>query len=157
MPVGLVLLRDAGEATLGYVMAGTVLGTLVLMAADVRLPVSGVTTWATGLGSGVLLTSTGMNGPPLVLGISAHRLPPRVYRGTLQVVLCVQDLAAVAGFVVVGGVDHRAALLAAVGVVVSPCGWLAGDRLFARIPPEHFRRVLVAGLTVSAVLLVLKP
>ena len=134
-------------------MAAVVLGALVLMALPLRLPDHVATVWATGIGSGVLLTSTGMNGPPLVLAMDARRLSPRHFRGTLQVVLCGQDLAALVGFLVVGSIDRTALAAAAIGVVASPVGWLLGDTVFHRVPPELFRRILLAGLAASALLL----
>lgn len=153
LPLGLVLLARAGDRLLEGVMATVVLVALVLVAVDVRLPASRWTSWGTGAVAGALLTSTGMNGPPLVLGASALGLDPHRFRGTLQVVLCTQDLAAVLGFVLIGHIGGASVLAAAVGVVVAPVGWLLGDLVFHRIPTEVFRRVLVAGLAVSAVML----
>lgn len=155
MPIGLLLLVGAGDSALRYVMAATVLGALVLTAADVHLPASSRTTWLTGVTGGALLTATGMNGPPLLLGLRAQRLPPRAFRATFQVVLCTQDIAAVVGFLVVGSLSQVAFGLAALGVVAAPAGWVLGDRVFHRIPARQFRRVLVAGLVVSAALLAL--
>ena len=155
LPLGLLLLARSGDRVLEGLMAATVLGALVVIAAGIRLPAGPWTTWGTGVAGGVLLTSTGMNGPPLVLGATALDLEPRRFRGTLQVVLCTQDLAAVAGFLAIGHLGRGALLAAGVGVVASPLGWLLGDRLFHRVPPHLFRRVLVAGLACSALLLAL--
>lgn len=155
LPLGLVLLARASEVMLETLMAATVLAALVLIAPPLRLPAGSGSIWGAGACSGVLLAATGMNGPPLVLGMSAQGLTPRRFRGTLQVVLCGQDAAAVLGFLAVGTLPPTALAVAGAGVLVSPVGWRIGDRLFDRIPPALFRRVLVAGLAVSAVMLVL--
>jgi uncharacterized membrane protein YfcA len=153
MPLGLLLLARAGDRVLGMLMAVTVLGALVLVLARVRVPAGTATTSVTGVLSGVLLTATGMNGPPLVLGVFAQRPEPRRFRGTLQAVLCAQDIAAVAGFAVVG-VGLLALLpYAALGVVSSRAGWWVGDRVFARIPAKRFDRVVAVALAASAVML----
>lgn len=153
IPFGLLLLAKASDTVLGVLMALVVLGALVLVASPLRLPARRVSLWGAGLTSGVLLTSTGMNGPPLVLAMDSQRLTPHRFRGTLQVVLFGQDLAAVIGFVVIGGIDATALLATAIGVVSSPVGWLLGDRVFHRIPAHVFRRVLLAALAVSALTL----
>lgn len=155
IPLGLVLLAHASDAALSVLMAATVLAALVLIASPIRLSGRPLTTWATGISSGALLTSTGMNGPPLVLGMEASGLPPRGFRATLQVVLCSQDVAAIAGFILIGSIDRTALLAAGVGVVASPLGWRLGDGVFHSIPADRFRQVLVAGLAVSALLLVI--
>jgi uncharacterized membrane protein YfcA len=154
MPVGLLLLARASESLLQGLMAITVLAALVLVAARVRVPAGVATARITGVLSGVLLTSTGMNGPPLVLGLFAQRPDPRRFRGTLQAVLCAQDLAAIAGFVVVGLVDDQALVAAAIGLASCPAGWSLGDRVFDRIRAEVFHRVLTLGLAASALMLV---
>jgi len=155
MPLGLLLLRYAGDRILQVLMAVTVLGALILVLARVRVPPSRLTGSVSGVLSGVLLTSTGMNGPPLVLGVFAVRPEPRRFRGTLQAVLAAQDLAAVLGFVVIGlGVG---ALLpcVAVGVLASRGGWWAGDLVFVRIPVRAFDRVVAVALGASAAILLL--
>jgi uncharacterized membrane protein YfcA len=154
MPVGLVLLSRASDGLLQGLMAVTVLAALVLVAARVRVPPGAATARATGVLSGVLLTSTGMNGPPLVLGLFAQRPDPRGFRGTLQAVLCAQDLAAIVGFAVLGLVDGPALGAAAIGLASCPVGWLLGDLVFDRLRAEAFHRVLTVGLAASALMLV---
>lgn len=149
MPLGLVLLSVLAERTLTVVIASTVLLLVVLLAAGVRLPGARAAQGFAGLASGALLTSTGMNGPPLVIAL--HDLPPRRFRGTLQATFCLQDAAAVAGFVALGHLSADSALLAAAGLVGLPLGWAVGDRLFHLIPAERFRWLVLGGLTVSAV------
>lgn len=153
MPFGLALLAWASDLVLEALMAVTVLAALVLVSAKVRAPAGAATGRITGLLSGVLLTSTGMNGPPLVLGLLARQPDPRRFRGTLQVVLCVQDAAAAVGFLVIGHLHAAALAGAALGLLACPLGWLVGDLLFDRIPAGAFHRVVAAGLAASALLL----
>lgn len=155
LPLGLLLLAHASDTMLAVLMALAVVGALLLVAFAVRLPDRPWATWAMGLSSGALLTSTGMNGPPLVLAMVARGLDPHRFRATLQVVFLGQDLLAVVGFLLIGRLGPASLSVAAVGVVASPIGWLLGDRVFHRLSPEVFRRVLVVGLACSALMLVL--
>lgn len=153
MPLGLALLAQVGDAVLIALMAATVLTALVVVLLRLRLPSGRVSRSVTGVLSGVLLTSTGMNGPPLVLGVLAERPEPRRFRGTLQAVLAAQDLVAVLGFVVIG-LDVRGLLpYVAIGVLASRGGWWAGDRVFTRIPAKRFDRVVAVALAASAAML----
>jgi len=154
MPIGLVLLARASDSLLQGLMAVTVLAALLLVAARLRVPAGVVTARVTGVLSGLLLTSTGMNGPPLVLGLFAQRPDPRSFRGTLQAVLCAQDLVAIVGFVVLGLVHGHALGAAVIGLGSCPVGWLLGDLVFDRIRAEVFHRVLTVGLAASALMLV---
>jgi len=55
------------------------------------------------------------------------------------------------GFAVAGQLTERPALIGLGTIPAALFGWLAGNRLFARIPVVVFRRVVLAALTVSAV------
>lgn len=154
MPAGSALLVLASEGTLRAVMAATVVIALLLVAAKVRVPPGRGTARATGVLSGGLLTSTGMNGPPLVLGLFAQRLEPRQFRGTLQAILCAQDAVAITVFLALGQVSDRASVAAVVGVAACPVGWMLGSSVFDRLTAQAFHRVLVLGLAASALSLV---
>lgn len=155
MPLGLVVLSVASDTVLQILMALSIAIALVLIGTGVRLPRRGGATNGCGLLSGALLTATGMNGPPLVVAVDAHCSEPRRLRGTLQVVLFGQDLAAVLGFAVLGRLSAEALVVAAVGILVSPIGWWLGDRVFHRLDARAFRRVMFVGLSASAATLVL--
>ncbi len=155
MPLGLWLLTTLSEAALTVLMAASVLAALVLILSRVQLRGGRSATFGSGLVSGTLLTSTGMNGPSLVLGLHLLGLAPRRFRATLQAVFVGHDALAVLGFLLVGTVNSDAAILAAAGVFGSMLGWRIGDRLFHRLSPEVFRRVLILGLLASAVSLLI--
>lgn len=147
MPVGLVLLAVASERLLTAGIAVVMLVLVVLMAVTPKigrrgLPVAGIV-------SGGLLTSTGMNGPPLVMVLIDRE--PRRYRATLQAVFAGQDLVAVAAFLVLGHVDLEVLLLSLGGVAGLPVGWRLGDALFHRVSPARLRPLVIATLVISAV------
>lgn len=150
MPAGLVLLAQLDEHLLKALIAGVLLLVVTLLLAKVRLPAGAVSQWASGVLSGAMLTSTGMNGPPVVLTVQALGLPPRRFRGTLQAVFCVQDLVAVVGFAVLGYLTPVIAVAALAGALAVPVGWWVGDRLFVRLQPERFRAIVLAMLALTA-------
>lgn len=146
MPLGLVLLTVTDESRLEAWIAATMLVMVLLVASGVRIGARGLP--VAGLLSGALLTSTGMNGPPLVMALMERE--PRRYRATLQGVFAVQDVVAVAAFLALGYVDGEVALLTASGVVGIPIGWRLGDVVFHRIPAARLRPVIVGGLVLTA-------
>ena len=119
---------------------------VLLVASGLRVPPRGLP--FVGLVSGGLLTSTGMNGPPLVMAL-IDRDPCR-YRATLQTVFALQDLAAVAAFLLLGHLGGEALLLAVGGVVGLPLGWRVGDAVFTRVPAERLRPMTVGALVLTA-------
>lgn len=150
MPLGLLALLRLESSALQIVIAVVIAVLVVLLWLGVRGGTGVAAQWGSGVVSGALLTSTGLNGPPLVLTLQSMELPPRAFRGTLQRIFQGQDLVAVLAFVVVGRLDAVVALFALAGVASVPLGWACGDRLFARVSPERFRVVVLATLLATA-------
>jgi uncharacterized membrane protein YfcA len=119
-----------------------------------RRPAHGRTTaswWTTlgvGLTAGVLTTTTGTNGPPLVLWLERRRPAPAEMRDTLAVLFLALNLLGAAVLAASGRAgqalrpDVVLVLLAAAVV-----GHVVGRRLFHLLDVRRFR---VAGLTLSA-------
>lgn len=150
LPVGILLLVTLDDLPLSLLMLGVLVTAVLLMALRVRLPAGAATVWLAGASSGVLLTSTGMNGPPLVIALNARRLAPQAFRATLQVVFCAQGAVAVVSFLAVGKVGWPVVALALFGFAGSLTGWRLGDRIFHRLSPEAFRVVVLVGLVCVA-------
>lgn len=146
MPAGLVLVEVVDESSLQGWIAATMLVMVVLVASGVRI--GGAATPIAGLSSGALLTSTGLNGPPLVMALVDRET--RRFRATLQAVFAVQDVVALAAFALLGHLSGAAVILAAGGVLGLPLGWRFGDALFHRIPPARLRPLVMGGLVLTA-------
>lgn len=151
MPLGLAALHFFSAQRLTLLMALVLLVLVALLGTGVRLPAGPAAQRVAGVTSGALITSTGMNGPPLVVMLQAMALSPRRFRATLQGIFCVQDLLAVVGFAVIGSISRSALLLVAGGVVGMPVGWWVGDKAFHALSPVVFRRIVLAFLAVTAV------
>lgn len=99
---------------------------------------------AVGLLVGVLTTTTGTNGPPLVLWLERRRLAPADARRTISAVfLALNVLGAVALAAVGHGVGGTRPALLGVLLVAAVAGHVAGAAVFRRMDPRRFR---AAGL-----------
>lgn len=156
IPAGVVALAILSEQQLLLLVAVVLLALVGALSVNLRVPCRRRTLWTAGVTSGALLASTGMNGPPLVVVLDGARLAPRRFRATLQSVFCVQDAFAVAAFVVASQVSQLGLVLAVGGALGTPLGWSIGDRVFHAIPEQLFRRVVLAGLGLTAVVAVLQ-
>ncbi|MFC7495785.1 MULTISPECIES: sulfite exporter TauE/SafE family protein [unclassified Nocardioides] len=150
LPLGLVALDRLDADALHVLIAVTVGVLAVVRMLGLSAPAGPRAQWAAGGASGALLASTGMNGPPLVLVLDGSGLSPRRLRATLQAVFWSQDLVAVAAFTALGLVGGRVLVVAAAGALAVPLGWRLGDLVFARVPAERFRTVLLGSLVLAA-------
>lgn len=150
MPLGLVVLETAGDAplrlTIGIVTM--VIGMLMLIGVELRR----ATPWtdaALGFASGVLNTSTGTNGPPLVIGLRAHQLSISRFRGTISTMFVVAQAVGIAIFGVRGRL-HLDLFLVALAVVPAQTGIiLLGQRLSLRLGKKRFDHVILGLLLAS--------
>lgn len=111
--------------------------------------------WATagiGLTTGVLTTTTGVNGPPLVLWFQARGATPGQLRDTMAAAFLVLDVLGIAILGLLGQwrVDELSAAFVIVLVAATAAGQLLGRVLFHRLDPNRFRAaglalVLIAG------------
>ena len=149
MPLGLLVLLVVSEQTLTLLVGVVVLAAVVAMTLKFRVQAIAL---RTGLGvlGGALLTSTGMNGPPIVIGIDGSNLKPVNFRATIQVVFFVQGVIALAMFATAGLLNGDVLRLVAVGIVALPVGWVIGNRVFSLMGPDQFRIGVLCMLTLSA-------
>lgn len=155
IPLGLVVFASLPVEALGLAIGITVLLFTALLAVGVRLPGGRPTQVAAGTVSGVMLSTTGMNGPPLVLALQAAGLPPTVFRATLQRTFTLQSVVVVGGFAALGEFTATSATLVAVGAPALWLGWRLGDLVFDRLPPERARMLILGTLAVSGTVIVI--
>ncbi|WP_165977281.1 sulfite exporter TauE/SafE family protein [Nonomuraea diastatica] len=150
MPFGLLAITALSARSLSVLIACVVLAFALLLGRGATLSRGAGPAAAAGFASGALLTSTGMNGPPVVAAFQAMGLQPRELRATLQATFCAGDALAVLGFLAVGRLTADSLLLTAAGLPGMAVGWWLGDRIFARTDPRRFRRIVLAVLVTSA-------
>jgi uncharacterized membrane protein YfcA len=150
MPIGLLILDRADERTLTVVIAATVLAFTLALARGVRVPVGAATDAVAGFASGTLATSTGTSGGPLVIALHAREMPPVAFRATLAAQFTIQGAISVIAFALAGRITGEIGRLALAGLPALALGWLAGERIFARLDHDRFRRVVLVMLALSA-------
>ncbi|MFC7548433.1 sulfite exporter TauE/SafE family protein [Plantactinospora sp. GCM10030261] len=150
MPVGLLVLTLAPDRLLTVLIAVVVVGCAVLVWRDVRIRTGPAVVGAVGVFSGVLATSTGTNGPPLVAAFQALGYDPRTFRATLAATFAGSGVLGLAGFMLAGQVTPTTLALAAAGLPAVGLGWWLGNRIFTRVDPVGFRRIVLLGLVLSA-------
>ena len=156
LPIGLALLAFLSDRALRLLIAAVVLVCTVQVWRAVRLPEHPAVVVGAGFVSGVLSTSTGTNGPPLVAAFQAMGYDPRKFRATLAAVFVGSGLLGIAGFAVAGQITRHVLELALVGAPAAALGWFAGNTLFVRIDGTRFRHVVLAGLVASSFISVIR-
>lgn len=149
IPLGLLVLTRFDPRPLTVLVAVVLLVSTAAIWRGWALPTGPVARVVSGFTSGVLLTSTSFNGPPLVLFLQARDLPPRAVRATLSVCFLLQALVAVGLLLLAGAAGGTTLALSALALPALAAGWLLGDRAFARFEPATFRRgvLVMLGLT----------
>lgn len=152
LPVGYVVFRSIDEGPLTVLVGALVLVAVLVLATGWQFPaVSRTADVATGLLTGVLTTSTGTNGPPIVTLLQARRLPPHEFRSTVTLVFLVLNVAALAVFAVTGALTGevlRTALWCAPALLA---GGVAGYRTRSLLAPAAFRALVLGLLTAAGV------
>jgi uncharacterized membrane protein YfcA len=145
---------DAVRAAVGFIVLAALVQRAVLAGSDRAARPAGHDArrpWAAaaaGGAAGALSTSTGLSGPPLVLYVTAHGLPPRAARDTLAVVFLVLGVLSIALLIASGTL--RLPAITAVLPLAAGAGALAGHYAFERLPERAFGRLTIALLVAAA-------
>ena len=151
MPIGLVVIEHASARGLRLVIGIAVAAIAAVMASGYRPRRAGMgTDVVAGFVSGVLNTSTGTNGPPLVIGLHARGIPPTRFRSTLAAVFFVTNVVAIALFATRGRVLGRDVALAVAVLPLQLAAWAIGSAVHRRLSAERFEKVTIVLLFASA-------
>lgn len=151
MPLGLLLLDRVSDDVLRLVIGAVVILLATLLATGFQLRRSlHAVDLACGFVSGVLSTSTGTTGPPLVFGLQARRIDAEAFRSTLAAVFVITGVVSNIVFVAAGKVTRDRLVAAAIGIPFVLAGVWLGRRLAARTKPAAWRRIVLGLLYVSA-------
>jgi len=161
LPVGALILAWSDPRTLRLLIGMVVVisAALSLRARRVGVGVGLGTTsgaaLAAGVISGVLSTSTALNGPPLVAYYTARGVGKATFRASVAATLFITTAASIA-VLLLGGAVGPATALAIVplvpGVLV---GFAAGTYLYQRASAEQFRGVVLLGMAGIGVVTIL--
>ena len=104
---------------------------------------------AAGLTAGALTTSVGMNGPPLLLYLMRLSDDPGRIRDTMASLFLATSLLAVVALALGGTFEPPGETVGLVFATLA--GQVVGARVFARLHPERWERLVLAALAVLAV------
>lgn len=142
---------DSGPLSIAILILILTFTALNILNLNVRWPWPRATGPAVGLVVGVLIISTGVGGPLLVMFLLAQGWNRHVLRVSLALYFVFMELAGIAGFVV-GGLytPDRLTILAAVLV---PCliGFWLGNSLAYRMNDMIFRRAVIGLILIASV------
>jgi uncharacterized membrane protein YfcA len=151
MPLGLLVLLFAPEDALRLAVGVVSVAMASALMLGLRWGGRNVPTELLAGGvSGVLNTSTGMNGPPIVLYLQDRGFPTDEFRGGLSAFFFVSGIVSFVIFVSSGVVTGTALALAAAGLPAVFAGNWVGHRLVGRMSAEAFRRLVLGLLVVTA-------
>lgn len=160
MPLGLLFHHWVSEEAMRLALAMAVFfGALVLVRGWV-IPEHRVrrADAIAGVMSGLLNTSTGTNGPPLVVSFASQDMSPDRMRASLNGVFCASAMISVLLFLADGLITRRILLLAVLGIPLQLTGRYVGVRLSGKLSPEGFKKLMYAllfGTSISSAVRVL--
>lgn len=147
---GGVAVLTRADATVIRLLAGAVVIVFAALATADR-PIPGIGSRyapaVAGAASGLLGTSIGMSGPPVVLLLTSRALPPLAFRATITGYFVVLDVVAIALLVRAGACGWQEAKIAAALLPFALVGRSVGRVVGARVERERFRR-LTLGLLI---------
>jgi uncharacterized membrane protein YfcA len=151
MPLGLVVLLVAPQDALRLAVGVAAM----VMAAAIALGVryggrAAASELMAGAISGALNTSTGMNGPPIVLYLQSRGFAPPEFRGALASFFFLSGAATLTAFAFTGVITGAALVLGAVCLPGVVAGNWTGHRLLGRLHDATFRRIVLALLVATA-------
>jgi uncharacterized membrane protein YfcA len=145
-PFGLLLFLYADLRILKVVIGLSVfVGIVVIVKGADTSNVGHRLEYVLGFVSGVLLTSTSTNGPPLVLGLQSRDVSPDVFRATIATIFFALGFVSVAAFGAVRAITPSVVAYAVVALPTITVANRVGLASARRIRPESFR-ILVLGL-----------
>lgn len=105
---------------------------------------------AVAVASGVLMGSTSMGGPPVVLYLTGRGLAKSSLRGTLALFFLLGNMFALTAFLAGGLLDQRLALRSLLLAGALAPGYLAGRHLTSSLNSYAFRKLVLISMAVIA-------
>lgn len=152
LPLGLIVHATVPDRPMRLILAVVIALAVALLVTGWRIPVRRVALAdaVAGFVAGVLNTSTGTNGPPLVFDLTSQAISPDRLRATLSGVFAFSGVTTVLLFAVEGSLDARALVTGAAAMPFAIAGQRVGTRLSSHVSEEMFRRLTFALLIGTA-------
>ena len=150
MPIGLVIINNIAINQL-KVLVGVVaiVFTFILYFTRIRLSKSRLITFVMGFISGLLTTSTSMNGPPVVFLLTGRGLSKKDFRKSAVSYFFLMSIISL-GLFYLNGVASNVGLV--YGLVAIPFSFGAsfiGNKLSSKVPNDWFRAIVLTGVLLA--------
>ena len=149
LPLGVLALNTLSPALLKWAVVLAVSIALLVVLSGVSLRNGRISSAFAGFTSGVMLTSTSINGPPLVALVRASQTSVMSYRATLSAVFCGQGWLGVLLLTMAGKLNTATLSLSGLGLLAMPLGILVGERLFRYVDAQRMRVGIIILLILS--------
>ncbi len=151
MPLGIALTSHLPDRPLRLIIGVAVAVAGVALATGFRIrSESPSVDLVAGFVSGVLATTTGTNGPPLVIALHSRRVAPVIFRATLVVVYLFANVVSLALFWYYGRLNGNAVKLTGITFVPMLLGNALGTSLVPKVNDKLFHRLILGLLFLSA-------
>lgn len=150
LPVGIVVGHVLPERIMRFVIGVSVIAAATGFALGVQLRGRvRVVDAVAGFVSGVLSTTTGTTGPPLVIAMTGRSMAPAASRATLQALFTFANISAIGLFVVDGSFTREGVALGLLGLGPATLVRRAGERSFQRLDPARYRTLVLVLLVLA--------
>ena len=151
MPLGVLLLQKMSADLMNAIVGVAVLMSVAALHYGHKLPGRSSTHYAAGLLSGTMMTSTGINGPPVVIALHSANLGQRAFRGSLSLIFTIHRLCALLMLWWSSLLHWEGIRLALLGLPAILIGWELGNQVFIRLDQARFKRIVEVMLVLSAI------
>lgn len=151
-PLGLLVYSNVSNTTLKLFVSICILCFLILMKFfNAKIPETNRNSTITGFLSGILATTTGMSGPPLVMYLASTKQDPAALRATSIIYFAFINITALIGF---SFTDQPMQVAAQNSIYLLPgliLGLILGNLAFKHVSAELFRQMIFAMLFFSCI------
>lgn len=151
-PIGVLIYDTVSNTTLKLIVSICILIFLIIMHFfHAKIAETHKNSAITGFFCGVLATTTGMSGPPLVMYLAYTKQEPAITRATCVFYFFLTNIMALTGFYLNGEPVIAAAELAFYLLPGLVLGLICGNIAFKHVSPLLFRRLIFAMLLTSCI------
>lgn len=157
LPLGVYLLTHLDREITRRMIALFVIGFSLMLLAGIRWRGAHRLRTSLGLGalSGVMVGTSGIGAPPVILYLLARSDHPATVRATMTFYVALISIVALTVFLIQGLITEKVLMLALAMTPLFMVGVTFGGRIFARLSEERFRRLTIwLMLAVSAMILI---
>jgi uncharacterized protein len=152
LPLGVYLLKNAPIDLLKIVVGIlAILFTFLIYFARIKLPKKKIVTSLTGFISGILTTSTSMNGPPIVLLLTGQGVSKNKFRKTAVTFFFLMSIVSILLFVYSGVLTPKGIYYGFASLPFVFVAGAVGNKISPHIPEKYFKFLALGAVVLAGV------